>query len=199
MEIRNEVPLLWESWQTDFKIVKYFQEKNLELKFFYRQIFNKALKPITKIWFSWLAVTFSPNVSLIACTLSPKLYIYTDFPGGSDGEESACNAGDTGFIHGSGRSPGKGNSNPLQYYCLENSMDRETWWVTVNGDIKELDMTEWLTLLHFSLPPALTTLEQFLRAIESQCPRLWSSVRHWVNSAHSSYLVWAFFFFSWQP
>ena len=46
-----------------------------------------------------------------------------DFPGGSDGKESACKAGDLG----SGRSPGEGNDNPLQYSCLENSMDRRAW------------------------------------------------------------------------
>ena len=44
------------------------------------------------------------------------------FPGGSDGKESACNAGDPGSIPGSGRSPGGGSGNPLQYSCLENSM-----------------------------------------------------------------------------
>ena len=49
------------------------------------------------------------------------------FPGGSDGEESACNAGDLGLIPGSGRSPGVGNGNPLQYSFLENSMDRGAW------------------------------------------------------------------------
>ena len=43
-----------------------------------------------------------------------------DFPGGSDGKESACNAGDMGLIPGSGRSPGEGNGDPLQYSCLEN-------------------------------------------------------------------------------
>ena len=43
-----------------------------------------------------------------------------DFPGGSDGKEYACNAGDLGLIPGSGRSPGEGNGNPLQYSCLEN-------------------------------------------------------------------------------
>ena len=48
-----------------------------------------------------------------------------DFPGGSDGKVSACNAGDLGSIPGSGRSLGEGNRNPLQYSCLENSMDRE--------------------------------------------------------------------------
>ena len=51
-----------------------------------------------------------------------------DFPGGSAGKESACNAGDLSLIPGSGRSPGEGNGNPLQYSCLENSMDRGAWW-----------------------------------------------------------------------
>ena len=46
------------------------------------------------------------------------------FPGGLDDKESACNAGDLGPIPGSGRSPGEGNGNPLQYSCLENSMNR---------------------------------------------------------------------------
>ena len=46
------------------------------------------------------------------------------FPGGSDGKVSACNAGDLGSIPELGRSPGEGNGNPLQYSCLENSMDR---------------------------------------------------------------------------
>ena len=49
------------------------------------------------------------------------------FPGGSEGKASACNAGDLGSIPGSGRSPGEGNGNPLQYSCLENTMDREAW------------------------------------------------------------------------
>ena len=46
------------------------------------------------------------------------------FPGGSDGKESACNAGDLGLFSGSRRSPGEGHGNPLQYSCLENPMDR---------------------------------------------------------------------------
>ena len=49
--------------------------------------------------------------------------ILLDLPGGSDRKESACNAGDLGLIPGSGRSPGEGNGNLLQYSCLENSMD----------------------------------------------------------------------------
>ena len=49
------------------------------------------------------------------------------FPRGSDGKASACNAGDQGLIPGLGRYPGEGNSNPLQYSCLENPMDRGDW------------------------------------------------------------------------
>ena len=58
------------------------------------------------------------------------------FPGGSDGKESACNAADPGLIPESRRSPGEGNGNPLQYSCLENSMDGGTWWATVHGVAK---------------------------------------------------------------
>ena len=55
------------------------------------------------------------------------------FPGGSDGKGSACNPGDLGSIPWWGRSPGGGHSNPLQYSCLENLMDREAWRATVHG------------------------------------------------------------------
>ena len=58
------------------------------------------------------------------------------FPGDSDGKESACNAGDLGSIPGLGRSPGERNGYPLQYSCLENSMDRGTWQATVYGTAK---------------------------------------------------------------
>ena len=55
------------------------------------------------------------------------------FPGGSDGKESCCNAGDLGLSPGSGRSPGKGNGNPRQYSYLENSMDGGTWRAPIHG------------------------------------------------------------------
>ena len=58
------------------------------------------------------------------------------FPGGSEGKASACNAGDLGSIPGSGRPPGEGNDNPLQYSCLENPMDGGAWWATVHGVTK---------------------------------------------------------------
>ena len=56
--------------------------------------------------------------------------------GSSDGKEAACNAGNLGLIPGLGRSPGEGNGNPLQYSCLENSMDRGAWWAIAHGFTK---------------------------------------------------------------
>ena len=55
------------------------------------------------------------------------------FPGSSVSKESACNSGDPGLISGSGKSPGKGNGNPIQYSCLENPIDRGAWQATVHG------------------------------------------------------------------
>ena len=61
---------------------------------------------------------------------------------GSDGKESACNAGDTGSIPRSGRSSGKGNGNPLQYSGLKSPMDRGTWQANSPQGLKESDMNE---------------------------------------------------------
>ena len=73
------------------------------------------------------------------------IYIYTgiDFPGSSNGKESAYNAGDPGSVSGLGKSPVEGNGNPLQYSCLENSKDRGAWWATVHGVAKS-----WTRLSH---------------------------------------------------
>ena len=73
-------------------------------------------------------------------------WVIWGFPGGSDGKASACNAEDLGLIPQWGRYPGEGNGNPLQYSCLENSMDRGARWATVHGGLKESDKTE---RLHF--------------------------------------------------
>ena len=69
-----------------------------------------------------------------------------DFTGGSEVKASACNVGDLGSIPGSGRCPGEGNGNPLQYSCLESPMDGGSWWAAVQGGLKELDTTERLHL-----------------------------------------------------
>ena len=63
-------------------------------------------------------------------------FIQQGFPGGSDGRESACNAGDSGSMPESGRSLSEGNGYPLQYSCLENSMDRGAQQATVHGVAK---------------------------------------------------------------
>ena len=64
------------------------------------------------------------------------MLLVLDFPGGSDGKASAYNEGDPGSIPGSGRSPGEGNGDPLQYSSLENPMDRRAWWAVVHGVAK---------------------------------------------------------------
>ena len=60
-------------------------------------------------------------------------YICVELDDASDSKEAACHVEDLGLIPESGRSPGEGNGNPLQYSCLENSMDRGTWWAIVHG------------------------------------------------------------------
>ena len=64
-------------------------------------------------------------------------------------KESTANAENVGSIPELGRSPGGGNSNPFQYSCLGNPMDRGAWGSTVHGVAKELDMTEQLNKLNF--------------------------------------------------
>ena len=63
------------------------------------------------------------------------------FPGGSVIKNLPTKAGDAGSIPGSGRSPGEGNGNPLQYSCLENPMDKGPWWAAVHEVAKESDTT----------------------------------------------------------
>ena len=75
-----------------------------------------------------------------------------DFPGGSDGKASVYNVGDPGSSPGLGRPPGEGNGNPLQYYCLENPMERGAWKAAVYGATKSRtrlsDFTSLCVKLH---------------------------------------------------
>ena len=75
-----------------------------------------------------------------ACYISAKIH------GGSDGKASACNVEDPGSLPGSGRSPGEGHGNPLQYSRLENPTDRGAWWATVHRVAKS-----WTQLKQFSM------------------------------------------------
>ena len=82
------------------------------------------------------AAEFHANMDTLFLYLEHHLVansINQSFPGDSDSKESTLNAGDMGSIAGSGRSPGEGNRNPLQYSFLENPMDRGAWQATVHG------------------------------------------------------------------
>ena len=79
------------------------------------------------------------------------LNISVGFPGGSDGKEFAYNVEDMGLIPGLRRSPGEGNGYPLQYSCLENSMDSRAWQATVQGIAKSCTH---LSDFHFHFPLA---------------------------------------------
>ena len=83
---------------------------------------------LLQLW-DCIAINFPPST---AFAVSQRFW----FPGGSDSKASARNVGDPGSIPGLGRSPGEGNGNPLQYSCLEYSMDRGAWWATAHGVTK---------------------------------------------------------------
>ena len=89
----------------------------------------------------WLFPQGSPGAATATVLASRLGGLHVGFPGGSDGKASACNVRDPASIPRSGRSPGEGNGNPLQYSCLRNPMDREACRATVYGVTKESDAT----------------------------------------------------------
>ena len=98
-------------------------------------------RPRDQTWVSWIAghlLTSEPPKGT-------KLLFsgYLSFPGGSDSKESTCQCRRFGLIPGSGRSPGEGNGHPLQYYCLENPMNRGVWQAKVHGVQSDTSQT-WL-------------------------------------------------------
>ena len=109
-------------------------------------------------------------------TLSLSHPLLTDFPGGPDSKASVYNAGDLGSIPGLGRSPGEGNGNPLQDYCLENPMDRGAWEATAHGVAKSRTR-----LSDFAFTPYLASVRihlcDFLAVIEkkSAIDDLWTT------------------------
>ena len=80
---------------------------------------------------------FSWPEKLVVCGIFKRTrHLMLGLTCSSNGKEPACDAGDQGSVPGLGSSSGEGNDNPLQYSCLENSMDREVWWATVRGVAK---------------------------------------------------------------
>ena len=84
-----------------------------------------------------------------------------DFPGGSDSKASTYDVGDPGSVPGSGRSPGKGNGNPLQYSCLGNPTDRGVWWATVHGVTKS-----WTQLRDFTIVKSVYTRVVYIQNLQ---------------------------------
>ena len=91
------------------------------------------------------------KVNCIDCFFVIQPCIFKGLPGGSDGKESACSAGDLDLILGLGRSPGEGNGYPLQYSCLENFTDKATWQATIHGVSKSQTQLSAYHLTHFHL------------------------------------------------
>ena len=97
-----------------------------------------------------LDLTWGNKIRNLKASFLVKIFHLLGFSGSLDGIASAYNVGDLGSIPESGRSPGEGNGNPLQYSYLENPMDGGAWWATVLGVTKS-QTTE--RLLFFYGPP----------------------------------------------
>ena len=93
---------------------------------------ENLLWPFKIMWYTFFLVHFFA-LWLFDAEFLCYLVWFNWFSGSSDSKEIAHNSGDLGLIPGLGRSPGVGNGNPLQYSCLENSMDREAWWAKSMG------------------------------------------------------------------
>jgi len=124
---------------------------------------------------------------------------FLGFPGGSDGKECTCGAGDMCSILRLGRSPGEENGYPLQYSCLENSMDRGAWWATVHGVAKSQTQLSDLIInwsIHFKCMYNWTKSQHYCYKIKTAPPwvflfrgpkELWCSrtqrlgFQHWVT------------------
>ena len=93
----------------------------------------------------WGERFFFKNIYRRAININMHFPRAMGFPGGSDGKESSSSAGDLGSIPESGRSPGEGNGNPLQYSCLENSMNRGAWWAIQSTGLHRVGHN-WVTI-----------------------------------------------------
>ena len=123
--------------------------------------------------------------TFLVLLLTVFLFVYhhsvEGFPGGSDGKESARNAGDPSSLPGLGKFSGEGNGNPFQYSCLENSMDRGAWWATVHRVAKSWT---WLSNFIFTFIQLKYVNWNFDRNLKAHLPSL---SHHTRNSR-----IWAF-------
>ena len=123
--------------------------------------------------FQWVSTLYQcqsigpwASASVLPMNIQDWFPLQFGLPGGLEVKASASNAGDLGLIPGSGRSPGEGYGNPLQYSCLKNPMDGGAWWATVHG-VAQLDKTEWLNFQIFNFPLQLNGLI-FMQSRDSQ-------------------------------
>ena len=132
------------------------------------------------------------------------IIISKDFPGGSDGKAPIYNVGGPGLSPGLGRSPGEGNGNPLQYYCLENPMDRGAWQAAVYGVAKsriwghkEPDTTERLHFISLHFTSILTSaywLDEYAFFFPTLCLVLFSQSNSGVYTRATNNSHFFFFF-----
>ena len=141
-------------WRLQIRHDRHHQRNSVTIRFFgvpsvttkeHRQCSSRELRETLPSFFflffffyylhldSWDQIIKSANDF---CQLLISISLRMGFPGGSNGKESACKAGNPGLIPGLGRSPGEGNGYPLQHSCLENSTYRSAWWARVQGVTK---------------------------------------------------------------
>ena len=116
--------------------------------FCFKLLWGRKKKNILKWEERIMSITYSLGVWFDVFIFDYIWCVQNELPGDAVVKKPPANAGDSGdlgSIPGLGRSPGEGNGNPLQYYCLGNPMDRGAWWVTVQWMAEELDLTEWLS------------------------------------------------------
>ena len=121
------------------------------------------------------------NGTIIGYTLWEHYLSEASFPGSSVSKESACSAGDSALIPGSGRSPGEGNGKPLHYACLENPMDRGAWWAAGHGITEShlsvqkcLDKSKWKEL-YLMVPFSGVSLPNV-----HHCQNIWNYSKEWL-------------------